>query len=137
MKRFILLIACIAFAITKAQAQNDTIITMLEQQSEDFRIYPNPAQGRVTVEGTGTLTVTNTLGADHPHPRHHRHGNHRPTYGRLVREIGRNHAESRGGVIQTGHTILNLKPSWRRNIRHLSNAKTCLCRLGDSGSSPL
>ena len=27
-----------------------------------FRIYPNPAKGRVTVEGSGTLTVTNTLG---------------------------------------------------------------------------
>ena len=25
-------------------------------------VYPNPAKGRVTVEGTGTLTITNTLG---------------------------------------------------------------------------
>ena len=27
-----------------------------------FNIYPNPSKDRVTIEGTGTLTVTNTLG---------------------------------------------------------------------------
>ncbi len=27
-----------------------------------FHLYPNPAQGRVTVEGSGSLTVTNVLG---------------------------------------------------------------------------
>ena len=27
-----------------------------------FKIYPNPAKGCITIEGTGTMTVTNTLG---------------------------------------------------------------------------
>jgi len=35
----------------------------VEELSEcDFRVYPNPAQGQVTVEGTGWLTVSNLLG---------------------------------------------------------------------------
>lgn len=29
---------------------------------ESFAVYPNPSQGYVTVEGTGTLTIANTLG---------------------------------------------------------------------------
>ena len=33
-----------------------------EQDNETVAIYPNPAKGRFTVEGTGTMTVTNTLG---------------------------------------------------------------------------
>ena len=27
-----------------------------------FKVYPNPAKDRFIVEGTGTMTVTNTLG---------------------------------------------------------------------------
>lgn len=27
-----------------------------------FRVFPNPAQGRITIEGTGRLTITNLLG---------------------------------------------------------------------------
>lgn len=38
------------------------IVGIGEQNSETFEIYPNPAKGRFTVEGTGTVTVTNTLG---------------------------------------------------------------------------
>ena len=38
------------------------IVGIGEQNSETFGIYPNPAKGRFTVEGTGTMTVTNTLG---------------------------------------------------------------------------
>ena len=35
----------------------------LDENGENvFRIYPNPAKDRVTIEGTGTLTITNTLG---------------------------------------------------------------------------
>ena len=30
--------------------------------SGTFFVYPNPAKDRVTIEGTGTLTITNTLG---------------------------------------------------------------------------
>ena len=38
------------------------IVGIGEQNSETFGIYPNPAKGRFTVEGSGTMTVTNTLG---------------------------------------------------------------------------
>ncbi len=41
---------------------DNEIVGLSEQQTARFKVYPNPAQGRVTVEGTGTLTVTNTLG---------------------------------------------------------------------------
>ena len=34
----------------------------VEEQQAMFSLYPNPAQGRFTVEGTGTMTVTNVLG---------------------------------------------------------------------------
>ena len=30
--------------------------------SGSLTVYPNPAQGRVTVEGTGTMSITNVLG---------------------------------------------------------------------------
>lgn len=38
------------------------IVGIGEQNSETFGIYPNPAKDRFTIEGTGTMTVTNTLG---------------------------------------------------------------------------
>jgi hypothetical protein len=38
------------------------IVGIGEQDNETFGIYPNPAKGRFTVEGSGTMTVTNTLG---------------------------------------------------------------------------
>jgi len=38
------------------------IVGINEQNGETFEIYPNPAKGRFTVEGSGTMTVTNTLG---------------------------------------------------------------------------
>lgn len=33
-----------------------------EQTASTFEIYPNPTKGRVTIEGAGTLTVTNAIG---------------------------------------------------------------------------
>ena len=33
-----------------------------EKEKQNFNIYPNPSTGRVTIEGTGRLTITNTLG---------------------------------------------------------------------------
>ena len=33
-----------------------------ENGGSTFNVYPNPAKDRVTIEGTGTMTVTNTLG---------------------------------------------------------------------------
>lgn len=38
------------------------ILGLSENVETAFRVYPNPAKDRVTVEGTGILTVTNTLG---------------------------------------------------------------------------
>lgn len=35
-----------------------------EHEAENVTVYPNPAQGCFTVEGTGTLTITNLLGQD-------------------------------------------------------------------------
>ena len=48
--------------VSFSNRSEDIIMAIGEQQSEDFRIYPNPAQGRVTIEGTGRLTITNVLG---------------------------------------------------------------------------
>ena len=33
-----------------------------ENHRNSFKIYPNPAKGCITIEGTGTMTVTNALG---------------------------------------------------------------------------
>ena len=33
-----------------------------ENRSSSFKVYPNPAKGQVTIEGTGALTITNALG---------------------------------------------------------------------------
>ena len=38
------------------------IVGINEQNSETFGIYPNPAKDRFIVEGSGTMTVMNTLG---------------------------------------------------------------------------
>lgn len=38
------------------------IVGINEQNGETFEIYPNPAKDRFTVEGSGTMTVMNTLG---------------------------------------------------------------------------
>ena len=38
------------------------ILGIGENNGNAFRIYPNPAKDHVTIEGTGTMTVTNTLG---------------------------------------------------------------------------
>lgn len=36
--------------------------TGIDEHNDSFCVYPNPAQGRFTVEGTGSLCVINTLG---------------------------------------------------------------------------
>lgn len=36
--------------------------TGVDEHNDAFNVYPNPAQGRFTVEGTGRLTITNALG---------------------------------------------------------------------------
>ena len=33
-----------------------------ENQRGTFKIYPNPAKGYITIEGTGVMTITNVLG---------------------------------------------------------------------------
>ena len=35
---------------------------LCENHRSTFKIYPNPAKGCITIEGTGTMTVTNALG---------------------------------------------------------------------------
>jgi hypothetical protein len=35
-----------------------------EVEIEDVNVFPNPAQGYFTVEGTGKLTITNMLGQE-------------------------------------------------------------------------
>ena len=41
---------------------DNEIVGVGEQNGENFGIYPNPAKDCFTVEGTGVITVTNTLG---------------------------------------------------------------------------
>ena len=38
------------------------LVGLGEQHTQAFKVYPNPTSGVFTVEGTGTLTVMNTLG---------------------------------------------------------------------------
>lgn len=38
------------------------LVGLGENEATMFKVYPNPAKDRFTVEGTGTMTVTNTLG---------------------------------------------------------------------------
>ncbi len=38
------------------------LVGLGENEATTFKVYPNPAKDRFTIEGTGTLTVTNTLG---------------------------------------------------------------------------
>ena len=38
------------------------LVGLGENEVTTFKVYPNPAKDRFTIEGTGTLTVTNTLG---------------------------------------------------------------------------
>ena len=41
----------------------EDLVGIDEQNGEqDFKVYPNPAIGRVTIEGTGTAIITNALG---------------------------------------------------------------------------
>ena len=35
---------------------------LCENHRSTFKIYPNPAKGSVTIEGTGIMTITNALG---------------------------------------------------------------------------
>ena len=38
------------------------LLDVKEKENKIFNLYPNPTTGRVTIEGTGRLTITNTLG---------------------------------------------------------------------------
>ena len=40
----------------------DIIVGLGENEATAFKVYPNPAKDRFTIEGTGKLTVTNALG---------------------------------------------------------------------------
>lgn len=44
------------------KVENPLHATGIEEQTQDLMVYPNPAQGRFTVEGTGHLMVSNMLG---------------------------------------------------------------------------
>ena len=38
------------------------LVGLGENEATAFKVYPNPAKDRFTIEGSGTMTVTNTLG---------------------------------------------------------------------------
>ena len=38
------------------------LVGLGEKKEQNFNIYPNPSAGRLTIEGTGCLTITNVLG---------------------------------------------------------------------------
>ena len=40
----------------------DFLVGIEENEGQPCRVFPNPAKGRFTVEGAGTMTVTNILG---------------------------------------------------------------------------
>ena len=40
----------------------DFLVGIEENEGQQCKVYPNPAKDCFTVEGTGTMTVTNTLG---------------------------------------------------------------------------
>lgn len=40
----------------------NTVLAVDENEGNNFKIYPNPAIGRITVEGTGSLSITNIVG---------------------------------------------------------------------------
>ena len=42
--------------------RTEEIVGLGEKENKFFNLYPNPTTGRVTIEGTGRLTITNTLG---------------------------------------------------------------------------
>ena len=42
--------------------RTEDLVGLNEVEGKTFEIYPNPAKDRVTIEGTGILTITNTLG---------------------------------------------------------------------------
>lgn len=46
----------------KKISRRSKILAVDENQESLFTIYPNPAQGRFTVEGTGRMMVTNLFG---------------------------------------------------------------------------
>lgn len=42
--------------------RTEDLVGLNEVEGKSFKIYPNPAKDRVTIEGTGTAIITNTLG---------------------------------------------------------------------------
>ena len=42
----------------------DFLLGIGENEGQQCRVYPNPANGRFTVEGTGTMRITNVLGQE-------------------------------------------------------------------------
>lgn len=47
---------------SRSFSNRNTMLAVSENEENHFKVYPNPAKDRVTVEGTGLMTVTNTLG---------------------------------------------------------------------------
>ena len=48
--------------VSFSNRSEDIIEAVGEQSGRDLRIYPNPAKGRVTIEGKGMAIITNALG---------------------------------------------------------------------------
>ena len=47
---------------SRSFSNRNTMLAVGENEENGFKAYPNPAKDRVTVEGTGLMIVTNTLG---------------------------------------------------------------------------